>query len=350
MEVEYESLPNPNSSWGWQNNYNGSPGYRHTFQAREFGSPSGTLYDSLRARARTTAVDTADLSDYAPDTVPTSHSCSNLHLHSQMGDLNGVTMNQTEALSKNSPSMNKTSPLSAITETNTMADFPDNLSSHSDSQLVTPVKRSGSYQTNMGMQPYEPNFSEENSSLVHPYSSRSMDMKIEQQSHDLVAKYKRHVMIPYILSGYLQLFFNLLATCALLYLAYAVIVTVNNDIELKVVDTSGDIMNEIATCTRHYTDNRCSPVAERLPALEVPCNTWASCMNRDPLEVARGRVSAEALAEIINSFVEPISYKTMVFFGMLVVCILGLSNYGLRLQRLKIDPIDPPTHPHPHAR
>jgi len=35
-------------------------------------------------------------------------------------------------------------------------------------------------------------------------------------------------------------------------------------------------------------------------------------MSRDPREVARARVSAETFAEILNSFVEPISYKAMV--------------------------------------
>lgn len=35
-------------------------------------------------------------------------------------------------------------------------------------------------------------------------------------------------------------------------------------------------------------------------------------MNRDPTVVGRAKVSAETFAEIINSFIEPISYKTMV--------------------------------------
>lgn len=46
--------------------------------------------------------------------------------------------------------------------------------------------------------------------------------------------------------------------------------------------------------------------------MEKACVAWEKCMNRDPTVVGRARVSAETFAEIINSFIEPISYKTMV--------------------------------------
>lgn len=66
-----------------------------------------------------------------------------------------------------------------------------------------------------------------------------------------------------------------------------------------------------------------------MPAIEDMCNAWASCMNRDVVVAQyvslfdfilvlvtnmclRAKVSAETIAEIINSFVEPISYKTLV--------------------------------------
>jgi hypothetical protein len=46
--------------------------------------------------------------------------------------------------------------------------------------------------------------------------------------------------------------------------------------------------------------------------MEKACLAWEKCMNRDPTVVGRARVSAETFAEIVNSFIEPISYKTMV--------------------------------------
>jgi hypothetical protein len=35
-------------------------------------------------------------------------------------------------------------------------------------------------------------------------------------------------------------------------------------------------------------------------------------MNRDPTMVGRAKVGAELIAEVINGFVEPISWKTLV--------------------------------------
>ena len=35
-------------------------------------------------------------------------------------------------------------------------------------------------------------------------------------------------------------------------------------------------------------------------------------MNRDPTKVGRARVGAELIAEVVNGFVDPISWKTLV--------------------------------------
>jgi Di-sulfide bridge nucleocytoplasmic transport domain len=44
------------------------------------------------------------------------------------------------------------------------------------------------------------------------------------------------------------------------------------------------------------------------------CGAWETCMNRDPTVVGRAKVGAELIAEVINGFVEPISWKTLVGF------------------------------------
>jgi len=42
------------------------------------------------------------------------------------------------------------------------------------------------------------------------------------------------------------------------------------------------------------------------------CASWKTCMDRDPTMVGRARVGAELIADVINGFVEPISWKTLV--------------------------------------
>lgn len=68
-------------------------------------------------------------------------------------------------------------------------------------------------------------------------------------------------------------------------------------------------MQEIALCTSSYSSNNCGTP---LPALIFQCLEWETCMAKDPSVVGRAKVGAEMLAEVINSFVEPISWKTLV--------------------------------------
>lgn len=78
-----------------------------------------------------------------------------------------------------------------------------------------------------------------------------------------------------------------------------------------------DIMSEISQCSKQYVENRCSPEL-RVPAMERACLTWETCMKRNPSVVGRAKLSAETFAEIINGFIEPISYKTMVWEGEII--------------------------------
>ncbi|KAJ7293914.1 Di-sulfide bridge nucleocytoplasmic transport domain-containing protein [Mycena rebaudengoi] len=116
--------------------------------------------------------------------------------------------------------------------------------------------------------------------------------------------------LPYILSGYLQFFFNLSLILLFLYLAIQFILTVQRDVEARISEYSMDIVQDIAMCRQHYENNRCE---NPLPAMAQQCANWATCMSRDPTIVGRAKVGAEMIAEVVNGFVEPISWKTLAF-------------------------------------
>lgn len=69
-------------------------------------------------------------------------------------------------------------------------------------------------------------------------------------------------------------------------------------------------MQEIAICTLQYKTNLCATNA--IPAMTQQCANWETCMNRDPTIVGRAKVGAEMIAEVVNGFVEPISWKALV--------------------------------------
>jgi len=63
-------------------------------------------------------------------------------------------------------------------------------------------------------------------------------------------------------------------------------------------------------CAHHYKTNLCA--SNPIPAIIQQCSDWEACMQRDPTVIGRAKVGAELIAEIVNSFVEPISWKTLV--------------------------------------
>lgn len=62
-------------------------------------------------------------------------------------------------------------------------------------------------------------------------------------------------------------------------------------------------------CASQYKNNLCD---KPTPAMVQQCAKWETCMNRDPTIVGRARVGAELIAEVVNGFIEPISWKTLV--------------------------------------
>lgn len=141
-----------------------------------------------------------------------------------------------------------------------------------------------------------------------------------------------HRDLPYVASGYLQLLFNLFLLGILLYFLVSFIMTIQADVNKKVEEYSAEILSEISICSKEYLENRCSP-DQRVPAMQMACQAWERCMERDPAQVGRARVSAETFAEIVNSLIEPISYKTMIFCLVLIFGSLFVSNFAFGLLR-----------------
>ena len=116
---------------------------------------------------------------------------------------------------------------------------------------------------------------------------------------------------PALITKYFQTLANAAILTFAFYIIYSVWSTIRADVDRASEDSVAEILAEMAACAKNYVDNRCGG-DHRLPALEAVCNNWELCMNRDPNGIRRAQVSAHTFAQIINSFVEPISLKTMV--------------------------------------
>ena len=135
--------------------------------------------------------------------------------------------------------------------------------------------------------------------------------------------------LPYILSYYAQLLLNYFLVGFVIYLVYCFWITVRSDVDKASEAAIGAVIAEMAQCAAQYTENKCSKDM-RVPAMATLCESWETCMNRDPNHVGRARVSAHTFAEIFNSFVEPISWKAMVSHVLTADNLSLLDYHSLR--------------------
>lgn len=138
--------------------------------------------------------------------------------------------------------------------------------------------------------------------------------------------------LPILLSIWLQLAYNAIMMAVLSYFVWTFYSTIKRDVDMKVEEYSADILQEMAMCSKDYLANNCMP-GKRVPALEAMCNAWERCMNRDPKVVGRARVSAETFAEIINGFLRPISFKSIIFMTVLIGGSMFACNYAFGTYR-----------------
>ncbi|RDL41461.1 Uncharacterized protein BP5553_01440 [Venustampulla echinocandica] len=140
--------------------------------------------------------------------------------------------------------------------------------------------------------------------------------------------------LPHVLSYYTQLGLNFFLLGLTIFGIYTFWTAVRADVDKASEDARAEVMAEMTKCTRDYVDNKCGRDM-RLPALETVCNAWELCMHRDPNAIGRAKVSAHTFAQIFNSFIEPISYKAMIFVVLIVTACIVANNLAFGMFRSK---------------
>ncbi|KAK9477675.1 Di-sulfide bridge nucleocytoplasmic transport domain-containing protein [Lipomyces japonicus] len=152
--------------------------------------------------------------------------------------------------------------------------------------------------------------------------TESQKLKQQQQQSfqhaDRVPTSSRHETLPFVFASYLQLFFNAFLMFTLIYIIITFVLTIRFDISQKILEYAAEEEVKIAACNKNYIANRCMG-DQRIPHVEEACNEWEKCANRDPYAISKVKITAETLAGIVNGFIEPISYKAMLFIILLIV-------------------------------
>ncbi|KAE8353094.1 Di-sulfide bridge nucleocytoplasmic transport domain-containing protein [Aspergillus coremiiformis] len=146
---------------------------------------------------------------------------------------------------------------------------------------------------------------------------------------DFFALLEAHPNVPSILSWWAQLIVNLSLFSLAVYVVFGFVSAIRAEFDQAAEEESDTILAEMASCAKSYVDNKCGG-GDRLPALETVCENWERCMNRDPAKVGRAKVSAHTMAIIINSFIDPISWKAIMFFLATISTVTVVSNWSFR--------------------
>ena len=150
-----------------------------------------------------------------------------------------------------------------------------------------------------------------------------------------------------VVGRYLQVVFNTSLCMVFLWLLLQFILTVQRDVQQRILEHSmgtviprvrctsimtciPDVVQEIKACSVLYKNNFCE--GNIVPHMFQPCGEWETCMNRDPSKIGRARIGAQLLAEIVNAFVENISWKTFVSIFVIIQFICRSPAHDSLLQ------------------
>eukprot|EP00871_Galdieria_phlegrea_P002062 jgi/Galph1/2857/GphlegSOOS_G1515.1 len=150
---------------------------------------------------------------------------------------------------------------------------------------------------------------------------------------------QRHLYLPYVIAGYLQLAFNVVIVGIIMISFIAVAWSIRGDIVGKVKEQTIEAQAIVDRCYHQYYDNKCNETAHIAPFLRSQCHSWSICMARDPRSIGtKTKLYAETLSEVLNSFVEPISYKTLLFALIFILGFTFISNLAFHFAKKRSSP------------
>lgn len=159
-----------------------------------------------------------------------------------------------------------------------------------------------------------------------PSGRRSRRKKDLGWLHHILTSISSNPNAPMIISWYLQVLFNAACGGVVLWMAWGIISAIRGEVLYSSEKARAQLMEEMNACSRRYIENKCSPIQDRLPALEGMCNEWETCMSQDSNVVAGVKASAGHLADILNEFFSRLSWKATVTLSSFSIIAMFACN------------------------
>lgn len=140
---------------------------------------------------------------------------------------------------------------------------------------------------------------------------------------------------PYTVGLYFQLLVNIILWSFIIYFICVSINTIQSDINLKVDEFTIKVLDEIAKCSKEFARNKCH-LPDRPSIMDEECDQLERCQNQDPTRIAKLKVTIELIAEIINTFVNRLSYKSLlIMLSALIIFIIHTTLTFEKFSQLK---------------
>lgn len=331
--IDYEVETNPNNesystNYDTFGNYRSTPELKHRTGQRNMSSFNSSDANAFFANKSNRNNDTEEYTYNPTNGGYDSNESSNIINNS----MNQSYMYKTQ--------MNKYPAINSNLFSPTNSSWTTPMQVHHHHYYSTPINQSTTQLHN----PSQTEIQHQDMDQVQRHDSTRMQMLDPSQSYNLQRMQNRDISLPlpweanssplektsYMLSSYLQLIINFIATCYAAYLVYSIIQTVHQDIKHKLSQQISNVLVEIESCRRSYNENNCSPELI-VPILEKPCAYWLKCMNQDPYNGGGNKslISAETVGMIINSLIEPLSFKFfLVMFGFVLLVFACNFTFG----------------------
>ncbi|CAL9736694.1 nucleus export protein Brr6p [Monosporozyma servazzii] len=133
------------------------------------------------------------------------------------------------------------------------------------------------------------------------------------------------------LNRYFKIIFNVVITSTLLFILYRFIHLIAIDVQWKLTELEMDDMKQLRQCQWKFEENKCYLSTNEIPPrLKQMCQEWSQCMdihlkgNRHKSHSAK--LWVKTLAEVVNTFVENITLRSLLFILVTVCSIVIVTN------------------------
>ncbi|AQZ16882.1 BRR6 (YGL247W) [Zygosaccharomyces parabailii] len=133
------------------------------------------------------------------------------------------------------------------------------------------------------------------------------------------------------IAEYVQLVFNTSILVIVLSILIKFILLIKGDVDRKVHWKVAEEIVRVKRCQKNYEQNGCST---HVPALEKLCDGWHHCMQSRG-EIQSASLWTQTLAETLNAFVEPISFRSLMFVLLAVCALVLVTNIVIASYRVQ---------------